>query len=51
MIEFSDAVPEQSQLLSDIAIESKGYWGYSREQLEIWRKTLGLKKDILQRIL
>ncbi|MDN3611408.1 GNAT family N-acetyltransferase [Vibrio ostreicida] len=47
MIEFSYAVPEQSQLLGDIAIESKGYWGYSREQLEIWRKDLRIEEGYI----
>ncbi|PHO19494.1 hypothetical protein CPU12_00885 [Malaciobacter molluscorum LMG 25693] len=48
MIEFRDAITEQSQLLSDIAIESKGYWGYSREQLDIWRKDLRIEKEYIE---
>lgn len=39
-VEFSSATPVDSDLLSDIAIESKGHWGYPRETLELWRKDL-----------
>ena len=44
-ITFKDAQPEHGELLSDIAIESKGYWGYSRHQLDIWRKDLRIESS------
>ena len=47
MVTFRVATSEQSQCLSDIAIESKGYWGYSREQLNIWRKDLHIEADYI----
>ena len=37
---FRPSQPDEAAVLSDIAIESKGHWGYSREQLEVWRKDL-----------
>ncbi|MGK0239629.1 MAG: hypothetical protein ACI92G_003107 [Candidatus Pelagisphaera sp.] len=39
-IMFRPSQPDEAAVLSDIAIESKGHWGYSREQLEVWRKDL-----------
>ena len=46
-ITFKDAQPEHGELLSDIAIESKGYWGYSRHQLDIWRKDLRIESSYI----
>jgi hypothetical protein len=40
VLEFIEALPNQGLLLRDILIESKGYWGYSKEQLDIWRSKL-----------
>jgi N-acetylglutamate synthase-like GNAT family acetyltransferase len=49
MITFNPATIEQSDLLSDIAIEAKGHWGYSREQLELWREGLRIEPDYIQK--
>ena len=49
MVTFQAATADQAQLLSDIAIEAKGYWGYSREQLEIWRDGLRIEPDYIQK--
>jgi ribosomal protein S18 acetylase RimI-like enzyme len=32
------ALPQQAAELSAVALRAKGYWGYSAEQLEVWRK-------------
>jgi len=48
MIEILPSLPSESEILSDIAIESKGHWGYSREQLEIWRKDLKIEEEYIQ---
>lgn len=36
-IEIQPANPGQAPELSAIALRAKGYWGYSRKQLERWR--------------
>ncbi len=46
-IEFPRAVPGQAEILSDLAIESKGYWGYSNARLETWRKDLRIEKEYI----
>ena len=43
-IRFEDALPHQALALSDLAIESKGHWGYSRAQLESWRELLRIEE-------
>lgn len=40
MLKYIDAEEEQTELLRDILISSKGHWGYSQEQLDIWRSNL-----------
>ena len=47
-IAFRDAVVNQADLLSDLAIKSKGHWGYPQTQLEIWRKDLRVEKSYIQ---
>jgi GNAT superfamily N-acetyltransferase len=49
MITFNPATIEQADLLSNIAVEAKGHWGYSREQLEIWRSGLRIEPDYIQK--
>ena len=39
------AVVSDSEILTEIAIQSKGYWGYTTEQLESWRKDLTVSKE------
>jgi GNAT superfamily N-acetyltransferase len=36
-ITIQPATPHQSAELSAIALKAKGHWGYSSEQLELWR--------------
>ncbi|MFT5705923.1 MAG: hypothetical protein ACI9ES_000193 [Oceanospirillaceae bacterium] len=47
MLEFIEAQPSENILLRDILIESKGYWGYSREQLDIWRSSLKFESEYI----
>ncbi|MEH6443749.1 MAG: N-acetyltransferase [Oceanospirillaceae bacterium] len=47
MLEFIEAQSHQNILLQDIVIESKGYWGYSREQLGIWRSSLKFEREYI----
>jgi len=47
LIDFIDAKPDQNLLLRDILIKSKGYWGYSEEQLAIWRSNLVFEKKYI----
>src|SRR5690554_4079611 len=46
-IEFTKSKPDEAEILSDLAIESKGYWGYSREQLEVWRNDLRITPEYI----
>lgn len=46
-IVFKKSLPSESQLLSDIAINAKGYWGYSQEQLDLWRKDLRIEASYI----
>jgi GNAT superfamily N-acetyltransferase len=36
-ITIQEALPHQATDLSYIALKAKGYWGYSSEQLDLWR--------------
>jgi len=47
VLEFIEAKPNQGLLLRDILIESKGYWGYSAEQLDKWRSTLKFESEYI----
>jgi hypothetical protein len=47
-IAFTVTQPEEAEVLSDIAIESKGHWGYSKEQLDLWRKDLFITKEHIE---
>ena len=49
MVEFKPAKIEESEILSNLAIESKGYWGYPKDLLELWRKDLRIEKTYIQR--
>lgn len=47
-IMFRPSQAIEAAALSDIAIESKGHWGHSREQLEIWRKDLQISTEYIE---
>ena len=47
LLEFVEAQPNQNLLLRDILIQSKGYWGYSAEQLDIWRSNLKFESEYI----
>jgi predicted GNAT family N-acyltransferase len=43
------ARPDETQMLSDLALESKAYWGYEQTLLEACRKQLTLTKDYIRK--
>ena len=45
MLQFKDAEAKHLELLRDILITSKGYWGYSQEQLEQCRSNLKFEEE------
>lgn len=49
MLTFIDAEAKDAALLRDLLITSKGYWGYSQEQLEKWRSNLTFKEEYIAR--
>ena len=49
MLQFISAGTEHKELLRDILISSKGYWGYSQEQLEKWRSNLRFEDEYVAR--
>lgn len=49
MLKFIAAEAKDADLLRDTLIASKGYWGYSPEQLEIWRSNLKFEDDYIAR--
>ncbi|EIK42907.1 acetyltransferase, GNAT family [Cellvibrio sp. BR] len=49
MLNFIDAEVKDTDLLRDTLITSKGYWGYSQEQLEEWRSNLRFEEKYISR--
>jgi N-acetylglutamate synthase-like GNAT family acetyltransferase len=49
VLHFIDAEAKHTELLRDILISSKGYWGYSQEQLEQWRSNLRFEDEYVSR--
>lgn len=49
MLHFIDAEAKHVELLRDTLISSKGYWGYSQEQLEQWRSNLRFEDEYVSR--
>lgn len=49
MLYFIDAETKHAELLRDTLIASKGYWGYSHEQLETWRSNLRFEETYIAR--
>ena len=49
MLHFIDAEAKHAELLRDTLITSKGYWGYSQEQLEQWRAKLKFEEKYIAR--
>lgn len=49
MLHFIDAEAKHTELLRDTLISSKGYWGYSQEQLEQWRSNLRFEDEYIYR--
>lgn len=49
VLHFIDAEAKHAELLRDTLILSKGYWGYSQEQLERWRSDLKFEDEYVSR--
>lgn len=49
MTVYKAAKAEEANLLSDLAIESKGYWGYPKHLLDVWRNDLRIEKDYIEK--
>ncbi|RYE50552.1 MAG: GNAT family N-acetyltransferase [Sphingobacteriales bacterium] len=49
MLNFIDAEAKHTELLRDVLITSKGYWGYSQEQLETWKSNLRFEEEYVSR--
>ncbi len=49
VLNFKDAEAKHTELLRDVLITSKGYWGYSQEQLEQWRSNLTFEEEYVAR--
>jgi N-acetylglutamate synthase-like GNAT family acetyltransferase len=49
VLTFFDAKSKHIDLLRDILINSKSYWGYSKKQLEIWKSNLKFEDDYITR--
>ena len=49
MLNFINAEAKHTELLRDVLITSKGYWGYSQEQLEKWRSNLKFEEEYITR--
>jgi len=49
VLHFIDAEAKHAELLRDTLITSKGYWGYSQEQLEQWRSNLKFEEEYFAR--
>lgn len=45
------ATPLDAQLLTDIAIESKSYWGYNSEILYSWQDDLTVTKNMIAKLI
>jgi len=49
VLNYIDASSKHSDFLRDTLITSKGYWGYSQEQLEKWRLNVKFEDDYISR--
>ena len=49
MLQFLQASSAHLEILRDTLIESKGYWGYAQEKLELWRSNLHFDIDYVSR--
>lgn len=49
MLHFIGAKEKHAELLRDTLIKSKGYWGYSQNQLEEWRSNLTFTEEYINK--
>ena len=48
ILKYIDAFPTDFQLLTETAILSKQYWGYSNELIDLWRTDLEVSREYIQ---
>ncbi|MEX0321170.1 MAG: GNAT family N-acetyltransferase [Puniceicoccaceae bacterium] len=48
MVSFRPARQDEAEILSELAIRSKGHWGYPGHLLELWRKDLRIEKEYIE---
>lgn len=44
---ITQAKPEDYKKLTEITFQGKSHWGYSKEQMEIWRKDLTISSEYI----
>ena len=47
MVSFKPARLEESETLSNLAVTSKGHWGYPEHLLELWREDLRIESSFI----
>ncbi|MEX0289405.1 MAG: GNAT family N-acetyltransferase [Flavobacteriaceae bacterium] len=47
MLSFRPGRLEEAEILSNLAITSKGHWGYPKHLLDLWRKDLRIEKEFI----
>ena len=45
---ITKALPVDAQVLTQIALKSKAFWGYSEEQIESWREELTITSELFK---
>jgi|SRR5271157_2565815 len=48
-IEIRRALPEEAEVLTEIAIAAKGHWGYPERWMRIWRPELTYHPDYMEK--
>jgi hypothetical protein len=46
-LRYIDANPEDAELLSSVAFESKKFWGYSNELMNLWKDDLEISREYI----
>ena len=46
-LKYIDANPEDAELLSSLAFESKMFWGYSNELMNLWKEDLEISREYI----
>jgi len=49
IITFRDALPDESDKLTQLSLDSKAYWGYPREWIALWTEELTISPDYIMK--